>query len=222
MHNTITSLDRTTRNRGGSEWHALARVGPGEPSCSPRPRRRSRSAHAHPDGWQYTIGVLARANFGFRNPHSVASVPVGTEIQDLWPEKRSASAGRPCKTGSIIVALGTDAPELSSQLRRIATRAGLGVGNTGGIGDDSSGDIFIAFTTASAGQLDEPAPSEISYLLIIALTPRFFATVMATQEAIINALFAAQTMTGINWNRAYAHPHGRLQDALKQYNRFAG
>lgn len=177
----------------------------------------------YPDGSEYTVGVLVQANFGFRDLLSVAGVPVGMEIQDLLPEdRRRASTSQPFKTGSIIVVVATDAPLLPSQLKRLATRAGLGVGNTGGFGDNGSGDIFIAFTTAPAGQFEEPAPSDISYLPNFAMSPLFYATVMSTQEAIVNALVAAETMTGIDWNRAYALPHDRLQEALRKYNRFAG
>ncbi len=176
----------------------------------------------YPDGSTYTLGVLVQANFGFRELLTIAGVPVGAQIPDLMPVDNNPASFSPFQTSSIVVVIGTDAPLLPSQLKRIATRAGIGVGNTGGIGDDGSGDIFIAFSTAPAGQFDEPTPSDISYLPNFAMTPLFYATVMATEEAIVNALVAAETMTGINGNTVYALPHDRLQEALKTFGRFAG
>lgn len=177
---------------------------------------------SYPDGVSYTVGVLVQSNFGFRDLLTIAGVPVGTEITDLQPVDNNPASFSPFKTGSIVVVIATDAPVLPTQLKRMATRAGLGIGKTGGIGEDSSGDIFIAFTTAPAGQFEEPVPSTISYLPNFAMTPLFFGVADATEEAIVNALVAAETMAGINGNTVYALPHDRLQDALKKYNRFAG
>lgn len=173
----------------------------------------------YPDGVDYTLGVLVQANFGYRDLLTIAGVPVGLEISDFQPVDNTASTTAPFKTGSIVVVIGTDMPLLPSQLQRIATRAGLAVGRTGGIGEDASGDLFIAFSTAPAGQFDEPVPGSIDYLPNFAMDPLFYATISATEEAIVNALVAAETMSGIDGNTVYALPHDRLQDALRTYNR---
>lgn len=177
---------------------------------------------SYPDDVTYTVGVLVQANFGFRDLLSVAGVPVGLEIADLRPIDNNPSSFSPFQTGSIVAVVATDAPVLPTQLKRIAKRAGLGIAKTGGIGENGSGDIFIAFTTAPAGQFTEPVPSTITYLPNFALTPLFYGAAAATEEAIINALVAAETMTGINGNTVYALPHDRLQEALRKYNRLAG
>jgi D-aminopeptidase len=117
------------------------------------------------------------------------------------------------------VVVGTDAPLLPHQLKRLAKRAGLGVGLVGSVGEDDSGDIFVAFSTAPVGDLEEPVATRVEMLPNFAMTPLFFSTVFATEEAIVNALLAAETMTGINGNTVYALPHDRLQEALEKYNR---
>ena len=127
----------------------------------------------YPDGVDYTLGVLVQSNFGYRDLLTIAGVPVGMEITDLLPVDNTASTARPFKTGSIVVVIGTDMPLLPPQLKRIATRAGLAVGRTGGLGEDSSGDLFIAFSTAPAGQFDDPVPSSIDYLPNFAMDPSF-------------------------------------------------
>ena len=174
-------------------------------------------------GATYTIGALVQANFGRRPQFLVAGVPVGREIPDLMPE-----AGRPraaqdeaAESGSIIAVIATDAPLLPHQLRRLAQRAGLGVARVGGTGGNGSGDIFLAFSTANPGTYARPATATVTMLANDALDPVFQGVVQATEEAIINAVVAAETMTGRDRNRVYALPHDRLRDVLKKYNRLA-
>ncbi|MBA3769693.1 MAG: P1 family peptidase [Blastocatellia bacterium] len=164
----------------------------------------------------YTVGVLVQANYGGRSQLRVAGAPVGREILDLMPSEGAPSAD----SGSIIVVIATDAPLLPHQLRRIVKRASLGIGLMGGIGGNSSGDIFVAFSTANkeaAAKLDGVAKLEM--LPNGRINAVFAAVVQATEEAIVNALVAAETMKGVNGNTAYAIPHDRLRAALKKYNR---
>jgi len=161
----------------------------------------------------YTVGVLVQANYGTRSQLTIAGVPVGREIQDLRPRVREGGGG------SIIAVIATDAPLLPHQLKRIAERASLGVGKTGGIGGNSSGDIFIAFSTANPSA---PGASNLASLEMLPndwINPLFAATVQATEEAIINAMVAAETMEGVNGNTVYAIPHDRLKSVLRKYNR---
>jgi D-aminopeptidase len=173
---------------------------------------------AFPDGVAYTVGVLVQANHGIREALTIAGVPVGQEIRDLMPVIKQSARG-PLKTSSIIVIVATDAPYLPHQLRRLAQRAGLGIGIGGGRGEDSSGDLFLAFSTAPTGALTEPVATSISMLPNFTMTPFFHQVAAATEEAIVNAMVAAETMTGIDNNTVYALPHDRLRDALTKYNR---
>lgn len=173
----------------------------------------------------YTVGVLVQANYGSRQLFTVAGVPVGREITDL-PMKigQPAMASTLKKTeegaGSIIVVLATDAPLLPHQLKRIAHRIGLGIGRVGGRGENSSGDIFIAFSTANATEFAKnEGVAKIDMLPNDRINMLFWATAQATEEAIINALVAAETTIGYKGNTIYALPHDRLQQALKKYNR---
>ena len=163
----------------------------------------------------YTVGVLVQANYGSRELLTVAGVPVGREIPDLMPVISEAKGGG----GSIIVVVATDAPLLPHQLKRLARRAPLGISKVGGVGSDGSGDIFIAFSTANPGAHGKMKVSELRMLSNDRVSPLFLATVQATEEAIVNALVAAETMTGIDGNTVYAIPHDRLVDALRKYNR---
>jgi L-aminopeptidase/D-esterase-like protein len=144
---------------------------------------------------------------------TIAGVPVGREITDLMPKQA------PADTGSIIVVVATDAPLLPHQLKRVVKRAALGIGKNGGIGGNSSGDIFIAFSTANAGAGKQSGFATLKMLPNDGINPIFAATVQATEEAIINAMIAAETMTGINGNTVYAIPHDRLMQVMKKYNR---
>ena len=165
----------------------------------------------------YTVGVLVQCNYGMRARLSIAGVPVGQEIPDLLPTRDTI----PSERGSIIIVVATDAPLLPHQLKRIAKRAALGVGRLGGTGGNSSGDIFVAFSTANPGAAKPDANVTVTMLPNERITPLFEATIQATEEAIVNAMVAAQTMTGINGMRVYALPHERLRAALRKYNRLA-
>jgi len=162
----------------------------------------------------YTVGVLVQANYGLRPLLTVAGVPVGREIPDMLPSITGDG-------GSIIVVVATDAPLLPHQLKRLTRRVPLGIARVGGVGGDSSGDIFIAFSTANPRAHGKGKVSEVMMLSNDLNTGLFLATVQATEEAIVNALVAAETMTGINGNTVYALPHDRLRDALRKYNRLA-
>jgi D-aminopeptidase len=164
-------------------------------------------------GSSYTVGVLVQANYGTRSGLTIAGVPVGREITDLMPKEG------PADTGSIIVVVATDAPLLPHQLKRVVKRAALGIARNGGIGGNSSGDIFIAFSTANPSAAKETSLATLKMLPNDHINPIFAATVQATEEAIINAMIAAETMTGVNGNTVYAIPHDRLQQVLKKYNR---
>jgi len=164
----------------------------------------------------YLLGVLVQANFARRDNLIVAGVPVGKEISDLQPVIHKESE----KEGSILIVVATDAPLLPHQLKRIAKRAALGVARTGGVSTNSSGDLFIAFSTA----VPVPAGTREQWATVTNddLDPLLTATPQATEEAIINSLVAAKTVSGINNNTFYALPHDRLREILKKYNRLLG
>jgi L-aminopeptidase/D-esterase-like protein len=186
----------------------------------------------------YTVGVLLQCNYGARRDLRIAGVPVGEEIQDLpgcianddplppdTARPRCGAAGGAARDddgeqGSIIVVVATDAPLLPHQLKRLATRVSLGVGRQGGFGGNSSGDIFVAFSTANprAWFNDQPV-IEVKMLPNERITPLFQATVQATEAAITNALLAAETTTGANDLRIYALPVDRMLGVMKKYGR---
>lgn len=168
------------------------------------------------DGKQYTLGVLVQANHGKRETLTIAGVPVGKEITDLMP---IIHADSPKKDSSIIVVVATDAPLLPHQLKRIAKRVSLGIARVGGMALDSSGEIFIAFSTVNADAGLESGLIQLEMLSNDKIDPLFIATVQATEEAIINAMTCNQTMIGINDNTAYSIPLDRLKAILKKYNR---
>ena len=169
-------------------------------------------------GKDYTVGVLVQANYGARRTLTIAGVPVGKEITDLMPVIYSAAYDK--RDGSIAVVVATDAPLLPHQLKRLAKRVPLGIGRMGGMGDNYSGDIFIVFSTANPGSSSPAGIKEVKMLPNEQIDPFFEATAQATEEAIANALIAAETMTGINRNTIYAIPHDRLKEILKKYNRY--
>jgi L-aminopeptidase/D-esterase-like protein len=113
----------------------------------------------------------------------------------------------------------TDAPLLPHQLKRVATRVALGVGRMGGFGGNSSGDIFVAFSTANPKAAPDGDVARVEMLPNPRMNPVFQATVEATEEAILNALLAAETMTGANGVRVYGLPHDRLLEAMRKYGR---
>jgi L-aminopeptidase/D-esterase-like protein len=140
---------------------------------------------------------------------------VGKEIADLLPVEARPDVDQ----GSIIVVVATDAPLLPHQLERIVKRVSLGIGVMGGRGGNSSGDIFIAFSTANPEVSKDDGIAHLEMLPNERITPLFEAATAATEEAIVNALIAAETMEGINGNKVYAIPHDRLIQVLKKYNR---
>lgn len=169
----------------------------------------------------YTVGALVQANFGRKPSLTIAGVPVGRELLDTLNNelKLPPQSYRKEGDGSIIVVVATDAPLLPHQLKRIANRVPIGIGNTGGIGTNGSGDIFIAFSTANPDAFQRDDFSQVEMLPNDLIDPLLEATVQAVEEAIINAMIAAETMEGINGNKSYALPHGLLVEALRKYNR---
>lgn len=169
----------------------------------------------------YTLGVLVQANFGAKSNLTIAGVPVGRELRDTlnYEYKKPPMSRRQEGDGSIIVVVATDAPLLPHQLKRIAQRVPLGIGNVGGRGSNGSGDIFIAFSTANKNAFNRDETVEIAALPNDRMNPLFQSTVQAVEEAIINAMIAADDMVGINGNKAYAIPHDLLVQTLKKYNR---
>jgi len=161
----------------------------------------------------YTVGVLVQCNYGQRDQLRIAGVPVGREI--------SESKVRDDDVGSIIVVVATDAPLISTQLKRVARRVTLGLGRDGSFSGDGSGDIFIAFSTANPGASSSEGVRTLSMLPNDDINPVFLATVQATEEAVINAMIAADTMTGVKGHTVIALPHDRLREVLKKYNRLA-
>lgn len=164
----------------------------------------------------FTIGVLVQANYGRRDNLHIAGVPLGPEFPDLLPTRGAPKDGQ----GSIVIIIATDTPLLPHQLRRLAQRASLGVAIVGGRGENSSGDLFLAFSTADATEASKlDAIATVRSLPNEQMNPLFNATVNATEEAIVNALVAAETMTGANGNTVYALPHDRLRDVLRKHHR---
>jgi len=167
----------------------------------------------------YTVGVLVQSNFGSKRNFTIAGVPVGQELKDTMNYEFKAPPSYQAGDGSIIVVVATDAPLLPHQLKRIAARVPLGVGIVGGRGENGSGDIFIAFSTANPTAFQREEFTKLDELPNDLINPLFNATVQAVEEAIINAMVAAETMEGINGNKAYALPHKLVMDVLKKYNR---
>lgn len=166
----------------------------------------------------YTVGVLVQANFGRREQLMVAGVPVGREIGCARVPCRQQPAPRPeARDGSIIIVIATDAPLLPHQLKRLARRAPMGIARTGGTSGNGSGDIFIAFSTANAGAGRAGTTANVTMLANAEMDPVFDATVQATEEAIINALVAAETMVGRDNHRMVGIPHDLLRDVISKY-----
>ena len=166
----------------------------------------------------YTVGILVQCNCGGREQLRIAGVPVGREIagNKVWSQLQGAGYD---DTGSIIIIVATDAPLLPHQLKRLARRASLGLARTGSTSGNGSGDIFIAFSTANPEAANPAGIAQVKMVPNDEMNPLFSATVEATEEAIVNALVAAETMTGIDNHTVEAIPHERLKEALKKYNR---
>ena len=164
----------------------------------------------------FTVGVLVQANYGMRDTLRIAGVPVG---QHLVEDRAHASLPQPVQeSGSIIVVVATDAPLLPHQLERMAKRVSLGIARVGGMAGNGSGDIFIAFST----YLPEEQVGKGTMARMHAndtISPLFDATVLATEEAIINAMVAAKDMTGDRGHVVKAIDHDALRKVLQQYNR---
>ena len=167
----------------------------------------------------YTLGVFVQANFGRKRNLTIAGVPVGKELIDTLNSEFKAPPSYQQGDGSIIVVVATDAPVLPHQLKRIVQRVSLGIGQVGGQGTNGSGDIFIAFSTANSTAFQRDSFTKVDVLPNDEINPLFEATIQATEEAIINAMVAAETMEGINGNKSYALPHKLVIDVLKKYNR---
>jgi D-aminopeptidase len=163
------------------------------------------------DAGGYTLGVLVQLNCGRPHELTVAGVPVGHEISPARLARR--------EQGSIIIVAATDAPLLPQQLKRIARRLALGLARTGSTSGNGSGDIFIAFSTADRRGMGRTGVDVVRMLRNSRLDPLFEAAVQATEEAIINALVAAETMEGIDGRRVEALPHDHLQAVLRKYGR---
>src|SRR6266496_4349006 len=161
----------------------------------------------------YTVGVLVQCNYGWRSQLRIAGVPVRREITE--------NTTRDDDIGSIIVIVATDAPLIPTQLKRIARRVPLGLGRLGSFSGNGSGDLFIAFSTANPGISGAKGIPQLKMLQTTNLNPLFLATVQATEEAVVNAMVAAETMTGINNHTVTALPHDELREVLKKYNRLA-
>ena len=159
----------------------------------------------------YTVGVLVQCNYGRQDQLRIAGIPVGRELPP--------GIVRDKDQGSIIVVVATDAPLLPNQLKRLARRVPLGLGRDGSYSGNGSGDIFIAFSTANSGAWDPKGVKQVAMLPNDEMEPLFLATVQCVEEAVINAMIAAETMTGINDFTVNAIPHKELQEVLRKYNR---
>ncbi len=161
----------------------------------------------------YVVGVIVQANFGLREDLRIDGVPVGRQISDLLPEMNGILPR--AEGNSILVAVATNAPLLPVQLKRLAGRVPLGIQRTGGMGYNSSGDLFIAFSTAVVEPTERGEINVVRMITNDHIDPFFKAVVESTEEAIINALVAARTMTGINNNRIHSIPHERLRSIFE-------
>ncbi|MEZ4520077.1 MAG: P1 family peptidase [Thermomicrobiales bacterium] len=168
------------------------------------------------DGDEFTVGVLVQGNTGRRSDMVVAGIPVGAEIPDLTPEPGPDGPGE----GSIIVVIATDAPLSDRQCRRLCKRGIMGLGRIGLTAGNSSGDLLLAFSNNKEVRLDRNSGN--AYVSTPRLddrmmNPLFQATIEATSESVINAMVAAETMTGFNGNTVHAIPHDRLQALFATY-----
>ena len=174
----------------------------------------------------YTVGVLVQANYGNREQLRVAGVPVGQEITDLLPEypgaqeARSDSASAREDGGSILIVIGTDAPLSALTLKAMARRAAMGLARNGSTASPGSGDVVLAFSTSSIRWPDQPPYLVRSdEVFQYEAGPLYAAAVQAKEEANVNALVAARTMTGRNGTRLHALPHDRLREVMRRHNR---
>ena len=166
----------------------------------------------------YTVGAIVQCNCGSRSQLRIGGLPVG---QELTANPPVASVNHPYRedTGSIIIVVATDAPLLPHQTKRLARRATMGLARTGATSGNGSGDIFIAFSTGNTGAAAATQAVDVAMLPNDRLNAVFEAAVQATEEAIVNAMIGAETMTGVNGHTVTALPHDRLREVLKKYNR---
>jgi L-aminopeptidase/D-esterase-like protein len=163
----------------------------------------------------YTVGVLVQANFGLRSQLLVAGAPVGAEI----PVPPRPAGREDIEMGSIIIVIATDAPLMPHQLKRLARRASMGLARTGSASGNGSGDIFIAFSTANPRAALAERTANVQMLANDRMNPLFNAVVQATEEAIINALVAGETMRGINDVEVPGISHDKLTEVIRKYGR---
>jgi D-aminopeptidase len=166
----------------------------------------------------YTVAALVQCNCGRRQQLQIAGVPVGREIPENLPYAKNGEAPRH-DVGSIIIVIATDAPLVPHQLKRLARRATMGLARTGSSSGNGSGDIFLAFSTANPEAARPSGPVRLDMLPNERMDPLFEATVQATEEAIVNAMVAAETMTGVDGHKVTALPHDRLREVMRKYNR---
>jgi D-aminopeptidase len=179
------------------------------------------SCSVPPANGGYTVGALVQANFGRRYQMTVAGVPVGAHLKENALYNNGENPFKQ-EQGSLIVVLATDAPLLPHQLKRLARRATLGMGRTGSLGGNGSGDIFLAFSTANRGAAAAAEGlAAVQSLTNDRLDLLLAAAAYATEEAILNALMAAETMQGREHLTIQAVPQDRLCDVLRQYNRLS-
>jgi L-aminopeptidase/D-esterase-like protein len=186
----------------------------------------------------YTVGVLVQCNTGYRKVLRIAGAPVGQALAQRWlpcfdPKLGTKSENLPACTadgskgvappdqGSIIIVVGTDAPLMPEQLNRVAKRAAMGLARLGSYSGNSSGDLIVSFSTSPAdvNHEEQAHPDPLMPIANARIDAIFEATVQATEEAIVNALVAAKTMTGVNGARYFGIPHDELRAILKRYSR---
>jgi D-aminopeptidase len=168
-------------------------------------------------GHSYVVGVLVQANYGVRETLRIAGVPMGQYIRTDRAYSKPEPKG---DTGSIIIVVGTDAPLLPTQLKRIAKRAGMGLARMGSYAGNGSGDLFLSFSTANAAALESQETAQATYIVNDRMDPLLEATVQATEEAIVNAMVVARDMVGTEGHVAKASPHDQLVALLKKYGRY--
>jgi D-aminopeptidase len=161
----------------------------------------------------YTLGVLVQLNCGLAHELMIAGVAVGKHL-------RPGVDGRDRDLGSIIIVAATDAPLLPHQLKRVARRLSMGLARTGSVSGNGSGDLFLAFSTANLGR--SRAPGAVTHAAMLdnwRMDPIFAAAVQATEEAIVNALVAGETMVGIDGHRIPGIGHDQLCEVMRRYQR---
>jgi L-aminopeptidase/D-esterase-like protein len=163
----------------------------------------------------YTAGALVQANFGRRAELMIAGAPVGTHLLEYEPFAAHDDSGQ----GSLVAIIATDAPLLPHQLKRLARRGPLGMARTGGMASNFSGDLFLAYSSANSGAVSREPLVNLTAVPNARMDPLLAAATYAVEEAIINALVAAETMTGRDGLTAAAMPHEEIRDILRRYRR---